>query len=81
MGFLSFLFGASDSTRGSYCKNNTHYDYLEDEEIDDEINSAEDRGDTVEFSEKDFHNRCVVSRHDEDGKSPVQGPKQAWWNR
>jgi hypothetical protein len=78
MGIFSWFGPADDEVEGSYCdtgtRSNVHY--YKGEDIDEEIDTAEDRGDTVQFSDDDFHDSAINQRYDDDGREIEQGPKE-----
>lgn len=78
MGIFSFFSRPDEDTSGSYCDTESkfHLDYVEGDEIDEEIDSSEERGDSVKFGEADFHDEAVNNRHDENGRQVKHGPKR-----
>lgn len=81
MGLFSFFAAPDEDAEGSYCDTFTrsHLDYLDDEEIDEQIVNAESRGDSVEYGDEDFDSSAIQNRHDEDGRQARHGPKEPWW--
>lgn len=78
MGIFSRFSRPDENVQGSYCDRNSKSDveHYKGEDIDEQINNAEDRGDTVEFSKADFHDSASYQRYDDDCRQIEQGPKQ-----
>lgn len=80
MGFFSFFSAADEEVEGSYSdvEDQRSFFFHRGDEIDEEIDKAEEREDEVDFSEEDFDDKCVSNRHDEDGREIEAGPFR-WW--
>lgn len=78
MGIFSFFGKPDDDVEGSYSDRSTRSTvfFHKGEEIDDEIDSADERSDSVVYSEKDFHDKAINQRYDDDGRQIEQGPKE-----
>lgn len=79
MGIFSFFGKPASKVKGSNCDigSKSHIDYYEDDEIDEQIISAQGRRDTVIFSEEDFNESTVHQRFDDDCKQIESGPWQS----
>jgi hypothetical protein len=76
MGIFSSFFRPKPFVRGSHCDTNSRsdVDYVEDDDIDDEIDSATGRGDKIIYGKDEFHSAAETQRFDDDMKQIKQGP-------
>ncbi|MEL6605346.1 MAG: hypothetical protein AAFP20_19200 [Cyanobacteria bacterium J06614_10] len=49
-------------------------DYIEDDEIDEQIANAEDREDELIYGDEEFHSSAEQQRFDDDCQQIEQGP-------
>jgi hypothetical protein len=77
MGIFSIFSRGDTLADGSYCERSTetHKDYLEDEDIDDEHYSSSERKDEIIILDE-FNDKAVNYRWDEYGNPVEHGPKQ-----
>jgi hypothetical protein len=78
MGIFSFFGKPDDDVEGSYSDRSTRSTvfFHKTDEIDEEIDSADERGDSVVYSEEDFDDKAINQRYDDDGREIEQGPKE-----
>lgn len=79
MGIFSSFFKPKEHSQGSYCDVDSRSDvhYIEGEEdIEDRITSAEERGDEVVYGKDDWNDATESQRFDDDMRQIEQGPSQ-----
>ncbi|MEL6554202.1 MAG: hypothetical protein AAFQ63_12170 [Cyanobacteria bacterium J06621_11] len=78
MGIFSFFSRPVKKAKGSYCNSDSfvHLDYIEGDDIEDEVFTSQDRGDSVDFSSDGFEDEAVNNRHYEDGRPVEHGPEK-----
>lgn len=76
MGIFSSFFRPKPFVRGSHCDVESHsdVDYIEDDEIDEQIANAEDREDELIYGDEEFHSSAEQQRFDDDCQQIEQGP-------